>query len=86
MGPDVPPGEDIYKLEQQWFKSCKLTHDLFCLCSDWRQHIVPGCGIFHEPGAGPTGGGGADDDGDLDDIMVHFDIGDPTTHGDEDTG
>lgn len=77
MGPpglSEAPGEDIYALEQQWFQSCKLSHDLFCLCPDWRAHITPGCGVFHTPD-GKAAGGDADDG--LDDVMVTFDLGDP---------
>lgn len=79
MGPprskELPPGEEIYQLEQKWFRSCRDTHDLFCLCGDWRQHILPGCGVFHLPG---DGAGGDGDDG-LDDVMVDFDLGDLDT-------
>lgn len=70
MGPDVPPGEEAYLLEQQWMNSCRLSHDLFCLCGDFRQHFLPGCGVFT---AAEDGAGGRVDD--MDDIMVNFDLG-----------
>lgn len=82
MGPprssDYPPGSEIYILEQNWMKSCKLSHDLFCLCNDFRQHFLPGPGCFtpvHGEGDGAAAGG--DDVGD--DILVTFDLGDPGT-------
>lgn len=79
MGPprskDIPPGEEIYLLEQKWFQSCQNSHDLFCLCGDFRQHFLPGCGVFYEEKDGGRDGDGDGDD--LDDIMVTFDLGDP---------
>lgn len=83
-GTTLPPGEEIYLLEQKWFNSCRESHDLFCLCGDFRQHFLPGCGVFYEDGAGDRGGDGAGDD--LDDIMVNFDLGEPADDGDGDEG
>lgn len=79
-----PPGEEIYQLEQKWMQSCKLSHDLFCLCPDFRQHFLPGPGCFTPVGE-DTGGEG---DG-LDEVMVNFDLGEPdgdADHGGDDAG
>lgn len=74
------PGEEGYILEQQWMLVCRTSHDLWCLCGDFRQHFTPGCGaVVPVDGAGEGTGEG---DG-LDDIMVTFDVGEPA---DEDTG
>lgn len=65
------PGEEGYMLEQQWFNICQQSHDLWCLCGDYRQHFLPGCGVITEAGD-PTG-----DEGDgIDEAMVNFDLGD----------
>lgn len=77
MGPprSSPPGEEIYILEQAWMKSCSLSHDLFCLCGDFRQHFLPGPGCFSLPGGGGTGDGADGGDEVGDEVFVTFDLG-----------
>lgn len=88
MGPDVPqgPGEEGYELEQTWFQACKLSHDLWCLCGDYRQHFLPGCGAVvavggEDSGAAAAGAAAADI---ADDIMLHFAVTPPD--GEDDDG
>lgn len=68
------PADEGYELEKQWFEICRQSHNLWCLCPDWRQHITPGCGIIHA--ATDSAAAGPENDG-LDEIMVNFDVGDP---------
>lgn len=81
MGPPrsettLPPGEEIYLLEQAWFKSCDLSHNLFCLCGDFRQHFLPGPGCFTPVRGGAEGGADGDDEVG-DDVLISFDLGTP---------
>lgn len=79
------PLEEGYELEQKWFTVCRESHDLWCLCGDFRQHFLPGCGVVTEATTKEDTGEG---DG-IDDVMVAFDLGDPTgdaEDGTEDAG
>lgn len=67
--------EEGYELERKWFEACRLSHDLWCLCPDYRQHFLPGCGVIvpvGDAGDGTAPGGGGDS---LDEVMVTFDMG-----------
>ncbi|ANK58166.1 ORF2 [Feline anellovirus] len=73
--------------EQLWLQSCKVSHDIWCACPDWRQHIFP---TFAAEGAAWAGTTGTDtgeiEDKDLADVVVSFDLGEPTDDGDPGEG
>lgn len=66
------PVEEGYALEKKWFQACEASHDLWCLCGNFRQHFQPGCGVITPAGDDSVA------DADMADIIINFDVGEPT--------